>query len=76
MWSTDTIGYVAPVTQVNEMYVATLKVQHWLDVGYTEKDIFLIWNAGRPVEVRGINKHGEKYDSGLYAQRGLTYLSE
>lgn len=73
-WSRETIGYVAPVTKINEMYIATLMVQKWLERGYSERDIFLTWNAGRPVEVRGINKHGVQYDSGQYASKALAYL--
>lgn len=75
MWSKETIGYVAPVTETNEMYIATLMVQKWLAQGYTEKEIFLMWNAGRPIEVKGTNKHGVEYDSGAYARKALAYLS-
>jgi hypothetical protein len=56
------------------MYIATMKVQKWLDQGYTEKEIFLTWNAGRPVEVRGVNKHGVAYDSAQYARKALAFL--
>jgi len=73
-WSRETIGYVAPVTEINEKYIATLKVERWLEVGYTEKEIFLIWNAGRPIEISGTNKHGVRYDSGKYARKALSFL--
>jgi len=76
MWSTEVLGYVAPVTEVNEKYIATIKVQKWLEQGYTEKDIFLIWNAGRPHEVSGVNKWGVRFDSGLYARKALAYFNE
>jgi hypothetical protein len=76
MWSKEVLGYVAPVTEINEKYIATMMVQKWLAQGHTEKEIFLMWNAGRPVEVRGINKHGVQYDSGAYAKRALAYLSK
>jgi len=56
------------------MYIATMMVEAWLRLGYTEKEIFLTWNAGRPVEVKGINKHGVPYDSGKYAIKALAYL--
>lgn len=56
------------------MYIATLKVQEWLSQGYTEKEIFLTWNAGRPIEVSGINKHGVRFDSGHYARKALAFL--
>lgn len=75
-WSTETIGYVAPLTEINEKYVATLMVEKWLEKGYSEKDIFLTWNAGRPVGVKGVNKHGVKYDSGAYARKALAYFKE
>ena len=73
MWSIEHIGYVAPQTPTNEMYVGVLQVQKWLERGYTEKDVFLSWNAGSPVERKGINKWGIKFDSGLYARKALAY---
>jgi len=75
MWSIEHIGYVAPQTHINEMYVGTLQVQKWLDKGYTEKDVFLSWNAGRPHEVKGVNKWGVAFDSGLYARKALAYYN-
>lgn len=76
MWSKEHIGYVAPQSKINEMYVATLQVQKWIDNGYTDKQVFLSWNAGRPHEVKGINKHGIAYDSGLYALKALAYYND
>lgn len=58
------------------MYIATLKVQGWLDRGYSEKQVFLMWNGGEgsPYEKKGINSHGVPYDSGKYARKALAYL--
>lgn len=73
MWSTDVLGYVAPMTYINERYVAANKIQSWLDQGYTAYQVALIWNAGRPVEIAGVNKYGVKYDSAAYAKRVMAY---
>lgn len=75
MWSKEVLGYVAPVTETNEKYIAIMMVQKWLAAGYSEKDIFLTWNAGSPVVRSGVNKHGVQYDSGAYAQKAFRYLA-
>lgn len=70
------LGYIAPRTQVNEEYIATKMVQRWLDRGYTAKEIALIWNGGQPVIKRGVNAHGQEYDTGAYATTVLAYLNQ
>lgn len=76
MWSTDVTGRVLPFTPTNETYVALRKVQAWLDQGYSERQIALIWNQGSTGECRkGVNKHGVEYDSCSYAQRVLLAIS-
>lgn len=74
MWSAETIGYVAPVTEVNEMYVATLMVQKWIDAGYSDATIFRKWNGGDGRVKAGYNEHGVYYDTGAYALKALAFL--
>lgn len=76
MWSADVAGRVLPLTPVNEQYVALRKVQGWLDQGYSERQVALIWNQGSAGDCRrGVNKHGAEYDSCAYAQNVLVALN-
>lgn len=74
MWSKETLGYVAPVTETNEMYVATLMVQKWLKQGYSENTIFRKWNGGDGSIKSGINAYGQEYDTKGYELKALSYL--
>jgi len=74
MWSIETIGYVAPVTETNEKYIATLMVQKWLDAGYSEATIFRKWNGGDGTIKSGYNRHGQYYDTEAYRLKALAYL--
>ena len=75
-WSIQYIGYNAPQTEVNEMYVATKAVQKWLEQGHDEATIFRKWNGGDGRIKSGVNKFGVKFDTGLYAQKALAYFGE
>jgi hypothetical protein len=66
-WTKDIFGYTPIMTPTNERYVALTKVQEWLDKGYTEHEVALLWNSGQAHEVKGVNKYGVKYDSRAYA---------
>lgn len=70
------IGYVAPQSQVNELYVAILEIQTQLNRGLNEHTIFLKWNGGDGRIKSGYNKLGVWYDTGHYAQKALAYYGE
>ena len=75
MWSKDIAGRVLPFTEVNEYYVAVMKVDAWLRLGYTEREIGLMWNQGSRGACRqGVNKYGVAYNSCAYADKLLAYL--
>ncbi len=75
MWSKETIGYVAPLSKTNEMYVATLMVQKWLDKGYSDADVLRTWNQGHRGQCKkGTNSYGVKYNSCAYEVKGLSFL--
>lgn len=74
MWSTDVLGYTAPITKVNELYVATLKIQQWLLQGMTAEQVAVMWNSGGIKHKKGINKYGVPYDTYAYARRVLAQM--
>lgn len=77
LFSKEILGYVAPQTEENEYYVVVKKIQKWHLQGMSEYDIFLSWNAGSPIKVKGVNKYGVKYDSVAYANTAMNhYLSQ
>ena len=51
-----------------------MKIQAWLNQGYTEAEVARKWNGGTSEAKRGINKHGEAYDTELYARMVLSLL--
>jgi hypothetical protein len=55
------------MTPINERYIALTRVQNMLNRGYTPHQVALAWNAGTPVERKGVNKYGVSYDSRAYA---------
>ena len=73
-WSKDYIGYVAPKTPGNQQYVVLHKIEAWIQQGYSDKQIALLYNGGEAKEKRGVNKHGVAYDSGEYANKVLSLL--
>lgn len=76
-YSYDVFGYVPEQTKVNARHVALTKIEDWLNIGKSARDIFLIWNQGHSGEcVSGINKHGVPYDSCAYADHALNILDK
>lgn len=74
-WSNKVFGYVAPMSRVNEEYVALHKIQHHLDQGYSDRQVALIWNQGNASPCKsGTNKYGVEYNSCAYASKVLAVL--
>lgn len=67
---------MAPVTEVNEKYVATMIVEKWIEMGYDDATILRKWNGGDGRIKSGYNKYGVWYDTEAYAKKGLAYLRE
>jgi len=67
--STQVVGYVARMNYINEVYITSSIVQKWLDKGYSEYTIGLLYNGGEAKEKKGTNKWGVKYDSKAYATK-------
>lgn len=74
MWSKEVLGYVPEMTKTNELYVATKKIQRWMDSGYDVEEIACLWNSGTPTHKRGVNKYGVPYDTFAYAQAVIKHL--
>lgn len=71
----EILGYVAPMTGVNETYVFTKWVEKRLGEGYSEERIALKQNAGGAKKCsKGTNQYGVKYDSCEYVQTVLAKL--
>lgn len=75
-WSREILGNPsAPMTPENQDRVAIAKISDWLNKGYNEAEIALMWNGGEPKVKRGVNRYGVKYDSGAYAKEVLSVLN-
>ena len=79
--SKQVLGYVAPQTSINEQYVALMTVQRLFNEGKTERQIALIWNTSlggteKPLEIKGTNKKGVKFDSVAHAKKVLTAYAQ
>jgi len=66
-------GKVLKQSPINEEYIAVKKIQKLLDEGNSERDVALIWNGSlggteKPVEKKGVNWLGVKYDTVAYAR--------
>lgn len=72
--SIKVVGYVAPVNYINEVYITSHIVQGWLDKGYSEYTIGLLYNGGEAKEKKGTNKYGVKYDTKAYATKLVALL--
>ena len=78
-WEGDSkkyLGYVARPSFINQQYVTTYKIQAWIDQGKTDYQIGLLYNSGQVREVKGVNKWGQRYDSGAYAKKLVTNIAE
>ena len=70
------LGYVAPMTKVNELYVLTLLTESQLAAGHSEGAIARLHNQGNTGAcVKGVNAQGVKYDSCAYQARVISYLN-
>lgn len=69
------IGYVPEQSPINEEYVATMKIEQWLQEGKSATDIALTWNQGHPGKCRrGVNRYGVNYDSCAYVAMVKSHL--
>lgn len=74
-YSTEVFGYVESQTPENAEHVTYTKVLRWLEAGYTERQIFLIWNQGNAGQCKaGTNWLGVPYDSCAYADEAMALL--
>ncbi len=74
-YSTEVYGEIREQTDENAEHVTREMVQRWLDEGYTEREIFLIWNQGHPGACKsGVNRYGVAYDSCAYAEASMKLL--
>lgn len=77
--SIEVLGYVAPQTRVNELYVTTVVVQRWINEGLTVNQIALKWNHPAALVYgcsAGVNSLGVPYDSCEYTQVLLAYYRQ
>jgi hypothetical protein len=74
MYSTNVLGYVAPMTKVNELYVASVMIQSWLYEGLTDEQVAVRWNSGGIRHKKGVNKYGVAYDTYAYAKKVLSKI--
>lgn len=75
LYSTEVYGKVVEQTPAAGEYVTLVKVQGWIDDGFSPRQIFLIWNQGNAGQCKaGINWLGVPYDSCAYAQKALDTL--
>jgi hypothetical protein len=74
-WSQEVFGYIEKQTPINEEYVALHKIQKYLNQGYSEAQISLVWNQGHAGACKsGINRQGVAYDSCAYQRKVLAHL--
>ncbi len=77
LFSKEVIGYLAPLTPVNEEYVAVNKIEQWLRDGHTIKQIALLWNQGHTSRCKsGVNEFGVEFDSCEYVNEVLRNLND
>ncbi len=78
MWSKKHLGYVPPRTYTNQKYVVMLQVQEWINQGYSNRAIALLYNhpASKGVVCgKGFNERQKvEWDSCSYAERLLARL--
>ena len=60
-------GEYREMTPEREWYVAVMMIESWLQQGHDVGAIARTWNQGNTGPcVRGVNKHGVRYDSCAY----------
>lgn len=68
-------GETLPMTEHREEFVAHVILGLWVQQGYTDAQIALMWNQGHPGTCKsGVNKHGVSYDSCAYRNKVLAQL--
>ncbi len=76
-YSSIVLGYVADQTPENAEHVTHEMIARWISQGYTDRQIFLIWNQGNTGQCKsGVNKYGVKYDSCAYVEKALQVLEK
>lgn len=72
-YSKQVLGYEAPLSEINDVYVSTHKIQEWLNNGKSVEQIFLMWNSGeKPKKCSsGVNSMGVKFNSCDYIKKGM-----
>ena len=76
-YSKEVYGYVEVQTPEKATFVTEEMIRKWIALGYSDRQIFLIWNQGNPGACKsGINKFGVKYDSCGYAEDALVTLQK
>lgn len=73
-WSTEVLGYVPEMSQVNELYVAGRMIDAWLSQGLSNEQVATMWNSGGTTHRSGINRYGIAYDTRAYARSVLATL--
>lgn len=68
------IGYVAPMTEVNERYVLSKWAEENINKGYSDYEVAIRHNRPDGKKVKGVNKFGAAYDSDGYAKKVLAKL--
>lgn len=73
LYSKEVLGYVAPVSKVNDIYISSHMIQKWLDNGKELNEILLIWNAGGNAKKcgKGVNSKKVPYNSCEYVKNGI-----
>lgn len=67
--SMQVYGEIREKTPEREWYVAVTMIERWLESGHDERAIARLWNQGNVGQcVRGVNKHGVRYDSCAYQE--------
>ena len=77
LFSKEILGYLAPLTPINEEYVALTKIEEWLRDGHSTIQIALLWNQGNLSKCKsGINSFGVNYNSCEYVNEVLRNLNQ
>ena len=74
------MGYVAPKKYYSQRYVVTKQVDTWLEQGYSERQIFLLYNHPASNGVRCSRGYNEQqqvaWDSCKYVEKALLAFNK
>lgn len=77
MVSEHYLGYVAPMLEGTEYYVAHKRIDNLLSQDYDVGEIALIWNQGNTRACsKGKNKYNVKFDSCKYKEKVIEKYKE